>query len=536
VSEYAEPVKGIAGLWKIESGTNGYLIVRGDRSLLVDCPSECLHETLRRFKLPFPEVILHTQVQEEHCREWACLPNVPVHVYAESEEVAKRSQRFRDACVTHWPQDRKWEYRGTEPYGIGGCTTERPPAWSLNVQGLLKQSRVFRWMDVEFEVMPLPGAGKRAIGLLWRDRAVLFCGDLLYDGGFITSYFDLERGYGTTAGYEELRDSLRAVMMSDFFLLLPSTGSAIRNPSGDCRSLVNRLSWVWEPPVRRAQEPWGATNYKPIREFGRYREIVQGVFQSTNEGNIVLFVDKNGNGLMLDPGPCIWLPPEESAREMHADLDLLEKEAGLKRVEYAMVTHYHGDHVEFCDLVRKRYGTRILATPDVASVIERPKDFRYPCVVDWYDFPIDHVNVDERIAYDKAFLWHETPVTPVHTPGHCYAHASFMIPWAGLRIVCTGDVLQYGKGPIRLGVPVCYNDGAFPRGILITFPRLRELKPDLIVGAHSHSCFDRDGTVLADFCAVTEELGWRLAEMVYDADLLRAMTPPGYDDIRPSLV
>ena len=88
-------VEKVPGLWKIEAGTNGYLFVCGERSLMIDCPSEAVAAEMKQAGLPAPSAILHTQVQEEHCREWAAFPDAKVYAFAGSADVARRSPGLR---------------------------------------------------------------------------------------------------------------------------------------------------------------------------------------------------------------------------------------------------------------------------------------------------------------------------------------------------------------------------------------------------------------------------------------------------------
>ncbi len=433
-----------------------------------------------------------------------------------------------------WPESREWEYRGEEPYGIAGCTTERPPHQALNVAGTLHVGETFTWEGLTLEVVALPGSGKRAIGFFWREAGVLFSGDLLHAGGYLVNFFDLERGYGTPDGYKQLRELLQKVAALSPTLLLPSTGPVITDPTADIAALLERMAWFKQSPRRAERTEW---KRGPIREFGRYKEVVPGIYQNNNFGNMILFVDEQGRGLLVDPDPCVWLPWEESVNAVHADLDLLEAETGLRRIELVVITHYHGDHCQFSDLVRERYGAEVCATPDVAILMEEPKRFRYPCTVDWYNFPFDSVKVDRRLSYEEIFMWNDVPVTPIHTPGHCFAHTGFLIPWRGMRTACTGDTLQYGGGPVSQWLPFSYNDTAWPtRGYAVTYQRVLKAKVDLILGGHSSYFFDPEGAILRDMIAVTEEAEALARQMVPGDDLLTYMTPPGYDALRPATV
>ena len=522
-------------LWQVRGATNGYLLVRGDASLLIDCPAAEVAPALREAGLPLPATVCHTHVQEEHCREWDGFAGAAVYVPAGSDEVARRTDAYFSACATVWPPDRQWDTLGAEPYGIAGCPTERPPQMPLAVTGALAPDTPFTWQDITFDIIPLPGHGKHAIGLYWRDAGLLFSGDLLRAGGYLVNFYDLERSYGHPTGYRELLRSLQRVQTLAPAALLPATGPLIDHPAADCAALRARLDARFNLPSRRAETPPAITNFAPRREFGRYREVLPGLYQNTNYGNVILYVDAEGRGCLVDPDICVWESWEANCRAMHADLDLLERETGLRRIELALITHYHGDHVQYANLLRARYGTEIATTPDIARVLETPAHFRYPCVLDWYGFPFDHLCVDRRLVYEEVFRWHDVPITPLHLPGHCYAHAGYAIPWQGQQTVCAGDVLQYGAGPIGVGLPVLYNDTAWPdRGILVSLRRIAAAAPDWVLGGHSHA-FHEDGAILTDWIAATEDALGATRNLSPDGDLLCAMTPPGYDAKRPAI-
>ncbi len=525
------------GLWVVRAATNGYLIVRDGASLMIDCPCHDAAGALRAAGLPAPELILHTQVQEEHCREWAAFPDADVQVAADAVEVATVSPAFRAACATVWPPSREWSTLGADPYGIAGCVTERSPGQPLRVTGHLQPGQTVAWRGLELAVLALPGSGKRAIGFHWASCGALFSGDLVHAGGKLVNFYDLERCYGGGGGLLEMRASVEKVQSLSLRLLLPSTGPVIADPSRDLELLARWLQRPLGATVRRAGTASAQINYQPLRTFGRYRVVREGICQSTNFGNIVLYVDDAGRGLMVDPCNCVWLSWEESVASMQEDLDAFERELGLKRIEVVLVTHPHGDHMQYGNLLRQRYGSRVLATPDVAAELAFPERFPYPCMLDWYGFPpFRSLQVDATVPYDRPLLWHDTPILPLHTPGHCFAHAAFAIGWRGQKTLCAGDVLQYGQGPIRAGLPFCYNDNGHPdRSPAVAFRRMAAQQPDLVLGGHSYSFTDPDCSILRDFVAAAEELDAQLPAMVPDGDLLRATTPPGFDAVRPSL-
>ena len=65
--------------------------------------------------------------------------------------------------------------------------------------------------------------------------------------------------------------------------------------------------------------------------------------------------------------------------------------------------------------------------------------------------------------------------------------------------------------------------------------RLLELKPDLVLGAHSHTFVDPDGRIVRMWYDVAVDRMGRALALVHDGDLMRAMTPPGFDEKRARL-
>ncbi|MEI6519686.1 MAG: MBL fold metallo-hydrolase [bacterium] len=525
----------VSGLWRIAGDdTVGYAIVRAGKSLLVDCPAG-VADALITVGIPVPDVIIHTQVQAEHCCEWQGFPRVPVYVAESSREVALVSNEFIRDSKTVWPPDRGWDNRGEEKYGIGGCVTERAPKQPLNVKGVLISGDKFYWNGVELDVIALPGSGKRAIGFWWPSENLIFTGDLFHAGGYAVNLYDIERSYGIPTGYEQMAESLEKILTFSPKMCLPSTGPIITEVNTDIARLLPLLKDPCRVASLRSNEKWALTGFKPVRTIGtRWRENFPGVYQNCNFGNMILFIDGEGRGLAIDPDICVWDSWQGSVDAFHADLDLLEKEAGLKTIERALVTHYHGDHFQNAPELRKRYGTRIQAAGDVAAIITAPYNFSYPCMVNWYGFPFDKMAVDDVLTYNHAENWHETTIfTPIHTPGHCNAHTGYAITWNGKRIFCSGDAVQYGAGPISANMPLIYNDTAWPaRSLAVTLKRIIEFNPEYVLGGHSHAFQDPDGSILRDMLTVQLQAEENLRQLITDGNTMRSMTPPGYDELR----
>lgn len=516
----------------IGTSTNGYIVELDGSCVLIDCPVECEPQIIAEAK---PQAILHTHIQAEHCGEWRLDQVIPVYVPKGSEEIAAISARFTADTITRFAEDRDWSDLGEEPYGIAGCITARPPGSPLNTAGILEPESVFRLGRINLEVIAFPGHGKESIGLYLRDEGILFSGDLICRGGFLPNLYDIERSYGGSGGYPDLKQSLLKVLDMTPVRLMPSQGPVITDPKGDIEALLSRLDWISQPAAIRSDRAEAQISSKPLRNLSHYREMVPGLFQAQLYGNTIIFIDESGEGLVIDPGPCLWGTWDDDCRRFREGIRELESEAGLKRITAILATHSHGDHVQLADVLREMYDAPFITTPDVAALLERPREYGYPCSLDWYAFPYLSIRVDRQIDYGKMFVWAGIDIKPIRTPGHCWAHTGFALEWRGSKVFCTGDALMYGDGPFNIPIPILYNDTAWPdRGVGVTIDIIEHMSPDILVGGHGHFCMvDKD--LISDMKQAYRFSFEKVLDMVAPFGLINTMTPPGYDEKRDKI-
>jgi glyoxylase-like metal-dependent hydrolase (beta-lactamase superfamily II) len=218
---------------------------------------------------------------------------------------------------------------------------------------------------------------------------------------------------------------------------------------------------------------------------GRYLQLHKGVYQLDNFGNCILLIDDQGRGLMFDPGPCDFESPNRLA-DFHRDLDLLERECGLRSIDLALVTHIHGDHYDMAPELRKRYpGCRVGAWDLVARVMEAPWDYPYPALLPWYNLGFDHVGVDDILSEDTPYRWHDVVIRSIHLPGHCYCHAAYLLIFNGLRLAITGDTIQSRGDSDGLNFTISNHSVPDERsGILKAYRQMVAEQVDLNIGGH----------------------------------------------------
>jgi glyoxylase-like metal-dependent hydrolase (beta-lactamase superfamily II) len=165
--------------------------------------------------------------------------------------------------------------------------------------------------------------------------------------------------------------------------------------------------------------------------------------RSSNSYGYVL-LSETGAALLIDYGYDMYtgLPPggdRASRRPWLASLPALRRNHGVSRIEVALPTHYHDDHVAGMNLLRDVEGAQIWAPDVVADILEAPMVQDLPCT--WYD-PIP---VDRRLALGQSFRWQEYEIMVHHLPGHTLYSAAYEFTVDGVRVLVTSDQ-QVGSG------------------------------------------------------------------------------------------
>jgi glyoxylase-like metal-dependent hydrolase (beta-lactamase superfamily II) len=474
-------------VYSLVGEASSHLVVRNGRSLLIDCHTTQMGRWLARRGLPIPEMILHTHVQPEHCREADQFHAARILVHDELVELAGDPAAYRKAAYTVWDHPADWmNTLGREKYGIAGSITVFPPEVPMKVAGTFHEGERLTWQDLVFEVIPLPGHSRHHVGFVLEmdgKPLALFTGDILCHSAKLVNVFDLESHYGVTA-IASLPEVLRTLAQRPVQRYFPSTGPVLENGPAQALELAGAIDAYQEALT------WKSGKFKPAPQpeyprVGRYLKLHQGVYQIDNFGNCILLIDVQGRGLMFDPGPCDFESPNRQA-DFHRDLDLFERECGLKTIDLALVTHIHGDHYDLTPELRKRYpGCRVGAWDLVARVMEAPWDFPYAALLPWYNLGFDHVAVDDVLSADTPYDWHGVAIRSIHLPGHCYCHAAYLLTFNGLRLAITGDTIQSRGDSDGLGFVISNHsvpDGN--SGILKTYRQMAGEAVDLNLGGH----------------------------------------------------
>jgi glyoxylase-like metal-dependent hydrolase (beta-lactamase superfamily II) len=366
---------------------------------------------------------------------------------------------------------------------------------SVPVTGTVAEYRTTRFGGFDVYVLPTPGHTLGSVSYLVEvdGRRLAFTGDLIYGDGKVWSLAATQWTYSGWQGWGSTINSAAILGGWAADLLLPSHGEPIRRPKEALATLAERMQGLIDlrDPVRfnaadRLRRPFDPVTPHLLRNRTMFAT------------SYVLLSD-DGAALLIDFGYDVLATADSTERL--ARRTLLWSLDGLDhRIEAAMMTHYHDDHVAGLNLLREVTGAEVWAPENVAPVLEDPERYDIPCL--WFD-PIP---VDRRIALEQPFRWHEYELTVYPLPGHTRYAAAISFEVDGTKILVTGD--QQTDDGARSILNYQHRNRFVAEDFSASAQLYRRLRPDLLLGGHWLPL------------AVTDDLLFRLAT---DAERLREL-------------
>ncbi len=512
---------------------SSHVLLRRGRTLMIDCHSRHMPRWLQSRGLAAPQMILHTHVDPLHCREANLFPAAAIWVARQSADLAEASEVYRLGMQTRFDHPELWgETFGAEPYGIAGSQTLFPPRAPLKIAGGLQAGQRIMWEDVQIDVLDMPGHGRNGLAfLISLDDAplALFCGDLVCQGGLLPRLWDMELNY-VSLQWSGLRQALATACQSGATLFVPSSGYPIEDgpaAAGELRRRIDEYERLTQSTSTLPEQTPPA-----LSRAGRWIERMAGAFQMDNGGNSFVLIAEDGRGLMVDPGPCDYLNPQR--QQAFADDLAALRPKGLKSLEWALITHPHGDHYDMVPTLRRIYpGVQVAAWDGVARVMEAPWDYPYPALLPWYGLGFDYVHPDLILTQDAAAQLGPYAIQTAPLPGHCQPHAAYFLTHRGRRLALTGDTVQcYGQAMHLL--PNFSNDPGFAHGggLEQSLAELLRRPIDLNLGGHG-SCFLDCQKVYQESLLQVRRERQALQQMLGPGGLARWGQKPGYPQLTP---
>jgi glyoxylase-like metal-dependent hydrolase (beta-lactamase superfamily II) len=355
------------------------------------------------------------------------------------------------------------------------------------VTGTVEEYRTRRYGAVEVHTLPTPGHTVGSVSYLVEHGGtrLAFVGDLVHGEGRLWSLAATQWAY---TGFHELagREGVAATVLSCMQLLehrpemmLPSHGEPVTDPP---RAVARLRTHLQELIDTRRREPWDPE--RMLRD--PWREVTPHLLRNaTSMANSYALLSDHGTALLLDFGYDLTTglaggQDRSARRPLLASIEALRRDHGIDRVEVALPTHYHDDHVAGFNLLREVHGTEVWSPAHIAPVLHSPERWDLPCL--WYD-PIP---VDRELPLDTPVRWREYEIGVHDLPGHTLYAAAYSFTADGRRVIATGDQQTTEWEP---GLkPEILNYQYRNRFRIDDFTRsaelYRSLRPELMVSGH----------------------------------------------------
>ncbi|HEX5013343.1 MAG TPA: MBL fold metallo-hydrolase [Candidatus Limnocylindrales bacterium] len=404
-------------------------------------------------------------------------------------DVAAGASRARDAGARVWvpPTERDliaaaddhWQMRSLD--NIYDLREDRFTILeSAAIDGVVEPYRTRRFGGVDVLTLPTPGHTPGSVSYLIEvdGRRLAFTGDLIAAPGKVPS---LAATQWTYTGIE----GLGSTILSGLDLvdqapdrLLPAHGGPIDDPNAAITLLNERLQAL----IDLRSPEWQLARLRATP----YLEISAHLLRNrTSVSNSYALLSESGAALLIDFGYdfTTGLPAGEDRSSRVPWLETipaLKRLHGIDRVEAAIPTHYHDDHVAGFNLLREIEGTQVWAPENMVPMLQDPHRFDLPCL--WYD-PIP---VDRQLAFGRSFSWHEYEITVHPLPGHTLYAAAIEFEVDGRRVVATGDQ-QDGRwvaGETVEQLNYQYRNGFRFDDFAESAALYHRLQPDLLISGH----------------------------------------------------
>lgn len=300
-----------------------------------------------------------------------------------------------------------------------------------------------RYGGVELQAIPTPGhtAGSVSYVADLDGRRYAFTGDLITAPGKVHSLAATQWAYNGMDGVVATILSSLDVLDRRPDVLLPAHGAPITDPVGAVELLNARLQALLDTRV----PDWQIADIRaaPFAQVSPHL-----LWNMTSMSNSYVLLSDDGVALLIDFGYDFWpyltgfeFPTgtdRTSRRPWLQTVPPLKRRYGIERIEVALPTHYHDDHVAGFNLLREVEGTEVWSPANMTRIFRDPRRYDLPCI--WFD----PIGVDRELALGQTVRWHEYEITVHELPGHTLYAVAYEFEVDGRKVLATGDQQDFG--------------------------------------------------------------------------------------------
>jgi glyoxylase-like metal-dependent hydrolase (beta-lactamase superfamily II) len=404
-----------AGLRLIPGAINGFVLERNGKSLVFyGDPSG---------QRPAPELVLLTHARRD--ATWAArrLAMEGAIVVAPEKEA-----ELLNNPVKFWVELREKRFHDYAQQ------TTKVPIEQMSVGRAVKGGDRIDWAGAEIRVIDTPGYTRGAVSYLveLEGKKIAFTGDLIRDDGKLQDLFSLQDaipearigGYHGWAGrLGELMASIDRIAAENPDVLAPLRGPVIEDPLATIGRLQTRiraayanylsidaLRWYFKDDhilakARRVLGPEARVDWMAMAETLPLPAAIVPI------GNSRLILADDKSGFLVDCGGAGIVD----------ELRKLRAAGKLTSLDHVFVTHYHDDHTDALPLLVKEFGSRVHACGTLIDVIERPGEYRLPCLTR------NPTPVTDKHPDRDTWRWKEYQMTIHDHPGQTLHHNALLV-------------------------------------------------------------------------------------------------------------
>lgn len=449
------------------------------KTLLIESGEGSILEAAKSFGIDSIDWVLYTDHLRDKCSGAGRLKKAGAKIAVPAGE----ARFFRDATAI-------WESADTNIYDRMDF---RPDLFALRSSVVpdreLRPGDIFQWEGLDIRVIPTPGPTDGSVSFVVEidGRTIAFTGDLIYGPGQILNLYMLQKRFpGMTGDYwgfggaaSDLLKSLDVILSNKPAILVPAHGVVMHDPTNAVATLKEKMrammvnylttaAWriyfsgdfdavdIKASPGPEFEVPMLPALPSPKAPSWLHHATSTSWYIQADDGTIFL----------LD---CGFHPVVETLAQ-------LQKHRKMRGVDGIWISHYHDDHVQSVNEVRRRYGAKVYAQAELRDILENPTAYSMPALCP------ESIHVDHPFMEGEVLNWKGYKLTAYYFPGQTIYHDGLLIEHEGTRIFMSGDSFA------NFGIDdyCSYNRnflGDEP-GYEHCFRLLLRLKPDMLVAAH----------------------------------------------------
>ncbi len=461
---------------------NVYVLREGNSVILFNLGDGSVLERLKESGVKNIEWIIFTDHHREQCQGIHRLDRATTKIAAPKDEQALFETPL---------QFRKWRPALSDAHTVHGASYVRPPAAAIKLDRVLSDGEVFTWRGHELTCVSTPGHSPGGMCYVLRKdgQACAFSGGIMHDGARMTNWFDTEWDYGFAKGLDALTESVQRLSDLKLSQAFPSKGPTIQKAGEQLASYHRKLvafrpDYIRGYPVKNlTQRPAADPNVKPTA-IPQIVQVTPHLYKFSDQlagKNFAIIIADSGRGLLLDCGIFPELLLHDLIKDMQTHL-------GLKGIDALWINHMHGDHFTLGSVLKKRYGVKVWTLDRIVDKVENPLNYDYCALITSYNPEYEGLKVDRPLRDGEVVNWEGLKLQIDWMPGQTEFGNCLWLELDGKRIAFTGDNL-FGNpaDPAQNGheAVVARNSAIFEEGYLLGSRYLRDLKPDIVMGAHN---------------------------------------------------